>query len=311
MRGSGSRRPVATYSIVARDADSIGVAVQSHWYNVGAVVPWVDASLGAVAVQSFSGREYGKHALAGLEDGQTPREILDDVLEDKVQRTGGQIAILSRDGVVAVHTGDGCIPEAGHRVGDAYSAQANLMDTREVWGAMGEAFEVAEGDLTERLLVALEAAELAGGDVRGRQSAAVVVASPGEPSPLDRVFDLRVEDHPDPVPELRRLVMIRRAYIRLNEGDQLVARGDVARALDAYEEATRIAPGIADGEAELWTGVTLAANGRIDEAAPFLRRATAAGGDRWATLIPRLVAPGILPDDADLIARLVALARPQ
>lgn len=304
-------RPVGTYSIVARDPESIGVAVQSHWYNVGAVVPWVNASLGAVAVQSFSGPEWGHLALIGLGEGRPPQDILDEILEDDVQRAGGQIAILGADGTIASHTGDGCIPEAGGLVGDDYSTQANIMETSEVWGAMANAFERSEGDLAERLLTALEAAESVGGDVRGRQSAAIVVASPSRPAPLDRVFDLRVEDHRDPVPELRRLVRIRRAYIRLNEGDQLIARHAVAAALEAYDEATRIAePGVADGEADFWTAVALAANGRIADAEPFMRRA-GQRTDRWARLIPRLVTPGVLPDDPALVKRLIEFARTQ
>jgi uncharacterized Ntn-hydrolase superfamily protein len=304
-------RPVGTYSIVARDAQSVGVAVQSHWYNVGAVVPWVDAAWGAVAVQSFSGPEPGYRALAGLRAGTSPAQILQELLEDDVQRAGGQIAIMDASGTFATHTGAGCIPCAGHHVGSDYSVQANLMDTDAVWGAMATAFEHAEGDLEERLLAALEAAEVAGGDVRGRQSAAIVVASPGPPAPLDRTFDLRVEDHPDPVPELRRLVRLRRAYIQLNDGDQLLARQDVAGALAAYEASIRTAgAGTADGEPEFWTGIALASSDRVGDAEEYLRRA-AALSDRWARLVPRLVAPGMLADDPELIEVLVRAATPQ
>jgi uncharacterized Ntn-hydrolase superfamily protein len=304
-------RPRATYSIVARDDDgSLGVAVQSHWFNVGAVVPWAEAEVGAVAVQSFSGPEVGRAAMDLLWAGRSAEATLEELANDEVQARGGQIAVVTPDGGVAVHTGMGCIPEAGHSVGEAFSAQANLMGSAAVWPAMGAAFSEAAGDLAERMLVALEAAEAAGGDVRGRQSAALVVVEPGRPAPLDRIFDLRVEDHPDPVTELRRLVTIRRAYRRLNEGDQLVARGEVAAALDAYREATEIVDdAVADGEAAFWTAVALIDDGAIEDAETFLARA-GAHSDRWAMLLPRLIPLGMLPDDAGLLARLArALTR--
>ena len=304
-----SGRPRSTYSIVARDADgSLGVAVQSHWYNVGAVVPWVDAAVGAVAVQSFSGPEVGLAALEHLRAGRTAGGTLGVLLADEVQRGGGQIAIVTSGGAVAVHTGDGCIPEAGDRSGAGYSAQANLMDTDEVWGAMAAAFEAAAGDLAERLLVALEAAQAAGGDIRGQQSAAIVVAAPGVPPPLDRIFDLRVEDHAQPVAELRRLVTIRRAFILLNDGDRLVARHEVGAALDAYRAATEVVDDVvADGEAAFWTAIALATEDLLDDAESYMRRA-GARSDRWARLIPRLVQIGILPDDPALTDRLVRAA---
>lgn len=304
----GRLRPVATYSIVAVEDDELGVAVQSHWYNVGAVVPWVEAGLGAVAVQSFSAPGNGLAAMNALRGGMAPHEVLEQILTDDVELRGGQIAIVDARGATATHTGDGCIPEAGHRAGEGYSVQANLMDTDRVWGAMSSAFEGAEGDLAERMLVALEAAERAGGDVRGRQSAALVVAAPGR-VPLDRIFDLRVEDAPDPLPELRRLVRLRRAYDKLYEGDQAVARRDPSAALDAYRDAMALAGDeVADGEAAFWTAIALAAEGHVDDALPFMIRA-GARSDRWARLIPRLVDPAILPDDPASIERLVRAAR--
>lgn len=309
LGGRNYLRPLATYSIVAAKDDEVGVAVQSHWYNVGAVVPWVEAGVGAVAVQSFSGPEHGLAGMNALRSGTAPGDALAQILTDEVQRRGGQIAVVNARGVTATHTGEGCIPEAGHRAGKSYSVQANLMDTDQVWGAMSSAFEDAEGDLAERMLVALEAAERAGGDVRGRQSAALVVARPGRPAPLDRIFDLRVEDAPDPVPELRRLVRIRRAYIKLNEGDQLVARRELTAALEAYRDAMTIAGDeVADGEAAFWTAIAIAAEGRLDDALPYMRRA-GARSDRWARLIPRLVEPAILPEDPAMVEQLVRTAK--
>ena len=187
-------------------------------------------------------------------------------------------------GTWRLHTGERAIAAAGHQTGAQYSVQANLMDRDSVWPAMAHAYENAEGDLAERLLVALEVAEAEGGDLRGRQSAAILVVSAedtGRPW-VDRVFDLRVEDHPEPVEELRRLVRLARAYHKLNEGDEWVTAGDMAAAMDAYREATELVPDEATGgEAPFWVGVTLASEGREEEAVPYLRRAQEQH-DRWA-----------------------------
>lgn len=296
------RRPVTTYSIVARDGTgALGVGVQSHWFNVGAVVPWVEAGVGAVAVQSISDPSSGTKALDLLRSGVGAVAALERLLDGDEQAAYRQIAIVDADGVVATHTGDLCIAEAGHVVGDGSSAQANLMDRETVWSAIEEAFAHAEGDLAERLLTALEAAETEGGDVRGRQSAALVVV----PSPRHdgSAFDLRVEDAPDPLGELRRLVSLQRAYVQLNHGDAMMAAGDLDAALAAYEAATQIVPDSAtDGEAAFWTGVAFAGNGRVDEAVPYLARA-AAFGQRWKKLLPRLIRSEMFPDDDVLLDR--------
>jgi tetratricopeptide (TPR) repeat protein len=193
-------------------------------------------------------------------------------------------------------------------VGKGYSVQANLMDKATVWPAMARAYESAQGDLAERILQALEAAEREGGDIRGRQSAAIIIVGPentGRPW-ADRVFDLRVEDHPQPLVELRRLVTLGRVYANLNAGDAAVTRGDMAAAGELYGKATSILPDAAtNGEAVFWTGISYAAGGRVDEALPWLRRAHAVHA-RWADLIPRLPAAGLLPNDPALIQRLVA-----
>jgi uncharacterized Ntn-hydrolase superfamily protein len=296
------RRPVTTYSIVARDGTgAFGVAVQSHWFNVGGVVPWVDAGVGAVAVQSISDPSSGTKALDLLRSGVGSAAALETLLDGDGEAAYRQIAIVDADGVVATHTGDLCIAEAGHVVGDGFSAQANLMDRATVWSAMGEAFARAQGDLAQRLLTALEAAEGEGGDVRGRQSAAlVVVPAPGVDDPA---FDLRVEDAPDPLGELRRLVSLQRAYVQLNRGDARLAAGELDAALAAYEAATQIVPDSAtDGEAAFWAGVAFAGNGRVDEAVPFLARA-AAFGPRWKKLLPRLVGSKMFPDDDAVLER--------
>jgi len=298
------RRPVATYSIVARDVSgALGVAVQSHWFNVGAVVPWVEAGAGAVAVQSISDPATGSRALGLLRSGDGAAAVLAMLLDDDADAAYRQIAVMDVDGRIATHTGALCIGEAGHETGDGFSAQANLMDRPTVWHAMADAFARSEGDLAARLLAALEGAEAEGGDVRGRQSAAlVVVPAAGDGGPG---FDLRVEDAPDPIGELRRLVTLQRVYLELNRGDAMMSRGEFDRALAAYEAASRMVPDSAtDGEAAFWVGVAFATVGRVDEGAPFLARA-AAFGDRWARLLPRLVRSKMLPEDEALLRRLL------
>ena len=303
------RRPVATYSIVARDSLSgqLGVAVQSHWFSVGPIVPWARPGVGAVATQSLVDPAYGPLGLELMAMGKTAGATLTALLAGDADAAVRQVAMVDAEGNVAVHTGERAIAAAGHQSGAQYSVQANLMDRDSVWPAMANAYESAEGDLAERLLVALEVAEAEGGDLRGRQSAAILVVSAedtGRPW-ADRVFDLRVEDHPEPVKELRRLVLLARAYHKLNEGDGWVTAGDMEAAMDAYREATELVPdGATGGEAPFWVGVTLASEGCVVEALPYLRRAQAQH-DRWADLLQRLPASGLLPADEALIDRLV------
>lgn len=304
-----ARRPVATYSIVARDgAGALGVAVQSHWFNVGAVVPWVEAGAGALAVQSISDPASGARALGLLRSGEAAEAVLEMLLEGDAEAAFRQIAVVDAHARVATHTGDLCIAEAGHQVGDGFSTQANLMDRPTVWTAMAEAFVRADGDLADRLMAALEAAETVGGDVRGRQSAALVVApAPGEDGPR---IDLRVEDSREPLGELRRLLTLQRAYLELNRGDEMMAGGEFGHALAAYEAAAQMVPDSAtDGEAAFWAGVAFATTGRVEEAESFLSR-SAAFGDRWARLLPRLVRSKMFPDDDVLLRRLLESMKP-
>lgn len=303
------RRPVATYSIVARDSTSgeIGVAVQSHWFSVGPIVPWAEAGIGAVATQSFVEPGYGPLGLTLMRAGKTGPEALRALVSADKDSAVRQVAMIDASGRVAAYTGARAIIAAGHHVGSQYSVQANLMDKPTVWPAMARAFESAKGDLAERLLQALEAAEREGGDIRGRQSAAIIVVgrtNTGRPW-VDRKLDLRVEDHPNPVAELRRLVAMARLYQRMNEGDELVTKNDIAGAVASYGAATSALPDSAtNGEAVFWTGISLASVGRVDEALPYLRRAYARDR-RWAELVTRLPHSGLLPDDKQLVARLV------
>lgn len=303
------QRPVHTYSIVARDmaTGELGVAVQSHWFSVGSVVPWAEAGVGAVATQSFVDPSYGRLGLELMRVGRSAPEALAGLLAADTGREVRQVAMVDAKGRVAAHTGNRCIAAAGHVVGEGFSVQANMMEKDTVWPAMAKAFRETKGDLAERLLAALEAAEAQGGDIRGKQSAALVVVSAtatGRPW-VDRKFDLRVEDHPEPLRELRRLVKLQRAYNLMNEGDLALERSDVAGALKAYGDAEALAP--ENAEMAFWHAVSLVNLGRVDEALPLLKRAYAAD-KRWRDLLGRLPKAGLLPEDPKLLQRLMGTA---
>ncbi|HWS89172.1 MAG TPA: DUF1028 domain-containing protein [Pyrinomonadaceae bacterium] len=305
-------RPVHTYSIVARDpaTGEMGVAVQSHWFSVGSNVAWAEAGVGAVATQSFIDPSYGRNGLELMRGGASAEEALKALVAKDEGRDVRQVAMIDSKGRVAAHTGAKCIEAAGDRTGANYSVQANLMANERVWPAMARAFESAKGDLAERMLAALDAAEGAGGDIRGRQSAALVVVkgeSTGKPW-ADRLFDLRVDDHPEPLRELRRLVRLQRAYNHMNAGDAAVERKDNEAALREYSAAGRLVPD--NIEMGYWHAVALANMNRVEESLPLFRRVFAADPN-WRTLTPRLVKSGILPDDKRLIDRIVNVGRPR
>ncbi len=301
---------VHTYSIVARDAvtGEMGVAVQSHWFSVGSIVTWAEAGVGAIATQSFVDPGYGSRGLALMRDGVSAPEALDRLVKADAQRAGRQVAMIDTAGRVSAYTGASAIAAAGQHIGIGYSVQANMMANDRIWPAMSRAFESASGDLADRMLAALEAAEAAGGDVRGRQSAALVVVKPvGTGRPwvgADRTFDLRVDDSPEPLKELRRLVRLQRAYAHANRGDELMTEKKVDAALEEYKAASRLAPEIL--ELPFWHAVTLASIGREAEAAPIFT-AVFAKEPIWADLLTRLPAAGLFPDDAALVARIRAL----
>ena len=264
--------------------------------------------MGAVATQSIIEPAYGPRGLDLMRGGLSAPAALDRLLADDDQEDVRQVAVLDRAGRVAVHTGGRCIAEAGHRVGEQVSAQANMMARGTVWDAMVDAFRRASGDLGSRLLAALDAAEAEGGDLRGRQSAALLVVAPrasGQPSE-DRLLDLRVEDNPDPLRELRRLLELRRAYARVDAGDELAARGQSEAALTEYAAAHRRQP--ESTELAFWHGAYLAAVGREEEAAQILRHVFD-GHAGWAELLRRLPAAGLFPDDRELIGRLTRSGR--
>jgi uncharacterized Ntn-hydrolase superfamily protein len=301
------RRPVATYSIVARDAetDELGVAVQSHWFSVGPLVPWAEAGVGAVATQSLVEVSYGPLGLELMRAGRSAPEALAGLLAADPHPDVRQVAMIDAQGRVAAHTGEHAILAAGHQTGEGYSVQANLMEHPTVWPAMARAFESAQGDLAERMLAALEAAQAEGGDIRGRQSAAILVVS-GESTGRpwqDRIFDLRVEDDPEPLVELRRLLHLARAYREMNAGDEAMTVDDVDAAVSHYNRAAEMVP--ENAEMVYWAAVSLAGTGRVEEALPRFERAFAAD-PRWAVLTPRLPFAGLLPEDPELLRRILA-----
>jgi uncharacterized Ntn-hydrolase superfamily protein len=294
-----------TYSIVARDRESgeFGVAVQSHWFSVGSVVPWARPGVGAVATQANAEVAYGPRALALLERGSSAADALAALLAEDSAAATRQVALVDARGEVAAHTGERCIPFAGHVVADGVSCQANIMRSPQVWPAMLDAFQSTGGSLTGRLLAALDAAEAAGGDVRGRQSAAIlIVAASGEA--WETSVCLRVEDHPEPLRELRRLAAEHSAYLVAAEGDRLLGEGRLDAAAEHYRHASELAPD--NHELLFWSGLGAVHSGRAEQGAAQLREAIKLHGG-WADLLEVLgedVAPGAAAARALLAAPL-------
>jgi uncharacterized Ntn-hydrolase superfamily protein len=304
-------RPVHTYSIVARDAATgeMGVAVQSHWFSVGSIVTWAKAGVGAIATQSFVDPAYGPRGLDLMKSGLSAEQALEALMLVDEGRDVRQVAFIDVQGRVAAHTGASCIEAADHHVGEGYSVQANMMLNDNVVPAMSKAFESTGGDLADRLMAALEAAQTAGGDIRGKQSAAILIVK-GEStgrSWADRVLELRIEDHPTPITELKRLLRVHRAYERMNAGDVAVELNDLERAMAEYGLAAELLPD--NVEVQYWAAVTLATSGNIDQALPMFRSIFAADSN-WIELTKRLFKPGIIPDTPDghaLVERIVSV----
>lgn len=299
-------RPVSTYSIVARDpaTGQLGVAVQSHWFSVGSVVSWAEPGVGAVATQSFVEPSYGPLGLGLMRAGKSAPAALKALLAADDSTAVRQVAMVDAQGRVAVHTGDKAIREACDETADGVSVQANLMLRPTVCEAMLRAYQKSEGDLAERLMVALEAAQGEGGDIRGKQSAALLVVNGdlSQPAWGGRLFDLRIEDHAEPLVELRRLLVLARAYNHMNEGDERMTVGDLAGAVEAYGAAEELVPD--HDEMLFWHALTLAGAGEVDQALPLLKRAYERWPG-WRVLVPRLPAAGLLPDDPELVKRLL------
>jgi len=283
-----------TYSIVARDPETgrFGVAVQSHYLGVGPVVPWLEAGVGAVATQASVNISFGPIGLELLRAGRSAGEVVAALTASDDRAGVRQLGVVDGAGMAAAHTGAECIPACGHQVGDGFTVQGNLLERETCWPAMAAAYEagLAEGaPFVERLLRALEAAEREGGDVRGRQSAAIMVVSAELQTSAwrGRIMDMRIEDHPDPVPELRRIVTMQLAYSLLDE------EGDEARAGTGTAERYGLARQMAPDAHELvfWRGVELATGGDVEGGRRELLIAFAAD-PRWRTTLQHLADGG-------------------
>jgi len=278
-----------TYSIVAYDevTGEMGVAVQSHWFSVGTIVTWGEAGVGVIATQSFANPAFGPDGLDLLKDGLTAQEVVDELIKNDEGRDVRQLAVVDAKGNTAAYTGKNCLADAGQIVGKHHSVQANMMTNDKIWTAMDEAYKNSEGELVDRLMVALEAAENAGGDVRGKQSAAILVVSAkstGKPW-VDRKVDLRIEDHPKPIEEMKRLIQVHKAYAYMNQGDVDLEQEDFESALENYSNAQQLYS--ENVEMSFWTGVTLAGNGKLVEALPYFKKAFDKG-DNWRVLLDRI-----------------------
>ena len=295
-----------TYSIVAYDESTgeMGVAVQSHWFQVGPIVAWGEAGVGVVATQSLVNPALGPNGLQLMKMGLPAEKALQILIEEDDGRAYRQVAMLDANGGEGVHTGEQCIQSAGHHLGTNYSVQANLMTNDAVWPAMAEAFEKATGSLAERMMTALEAAEAAGGDIRGKQSAALLIVAPKSTNRpwVDRRVDLRVDDHPHPLVELRRLYNVQMAYQHMNEGDLAMEKEDVEGALESYGSAMRLNPD--NEEMRFWYAVSLANSNLLEDALPHFKQVFDKN-DNWRTLTPRLVDNGLLQLNEEQVSRIV------
>jgi uncharacterized Ntn-hydrolase superfamily protein len=286
-----------TYSIVARDpvTGELGVAVQSRYFGAGSGVPWAEPGVGVVATQAFTEERYGPLGLALMRGGLSAPDALRALLAGDEGEPLRQVAMVDGKGVVAAHTGSRCVAAAGHAGSDGVSAQANMMERDTVWDAMVGTYGSAEGSLAERLLAALLAAEREGGDIRGRQSAAVIVVSGSrQDPPWKRTVDVRVDDHPDPVTEIGRLLRLHEAYRLMDMANEAAVKGDLVSAADAMDQAAKLASD--NDQVAFRRGGSLMAVGRVEEGRAELQRARAAN-PRWPIFLRRLAAAGFLPDD--------------
>ena len=300
---------VHTYSIVARDPNTgeMGVGVQSHYFSVGSVVSWGESGVGVVATQSFVNKSFGLRGLELLKQGKTPQEAIDILLSDDEGRDVRQVSILDVKGRVATHTGSKCIKYAGHFKGDNFSVQANLMLSDKVWPKMAEAYEKHKKiPLPERIIRSMEAAETVGGDIRGKQSAALLIVrgDPVENKWEDPLIDIRVEDYNEPLKELNRLLKLWRAYNHLDKGDQEFEKGNINEAFEEYNTARKMFPD--DLEMKYWTAVTLANHQKLDEALPLFKEIFKKDNN-WRILTERLPEIDLLNVKKEEIDKILSL----
>jgi len=297
-----------TFSIVARDEKTgdLAVGVQSHWFSVGTSVSWGEAGVGVVATQSFTNKSFGIRGLQLLKGGKTAQQALDELLRTDAGRDVRQVAIADARGNVAVHTGKKCIDFAGHHSGKNYSVQANMMLNNTVPDAMAKAFEKnANLPLPERVLSALNAAQAAGGDIRGRQSAVLLVVkgkATGSPWDDNHLVDLRVDDADQPLTELTRLLRVHRAYEHMNNGDLATEKNNMKAAMQEYGAAMKLFP--KNLEMQYWTAISLANTKQVTKAAGMLRGIYAQDAN-WRELTRRLPKVGLLTVSAVELAQLV------
>ncbi|MCP5061492.1 MAG: DUF1028 domain-containing protein, partial [Ignavibacteriae bacterium] len=306
----GSEPFAHTYSIVARDTvtGEMGVAVQSHWFSVGTLVSWAEAGVGVVATQSFINPSFGLRGLELLKSGLSPQQVIDSLIASDEGRDVRQLAILDVQGRAAAYTGKNCIQDAGHIVGENFSVQANLMKTNKVWPAMASAFENSKGRLAERLLTTMEAAQEQGGDIRGKQSAAILVVK-GESTGkvwADRLVDLRVDDSNEPLKEIGRLLKVHRAYEHMNNGDLAIEHGNMELAMNEYSAAEEMFP--QNEEMKFWHAVTLANIGNIRESLPYFKEVFSKNAD-WLILVPRLVNAKLLNVDEKSLKTILKIIK--
>lgn len=300
-----------TYSIVARDPQTgeLGAAVQTHQMKVGGVVPWLLPGIGAVVTQSLTNIAFGPMALAMLREGVPAPRVVAALVASDEGANRRQVAVVDAQGRAAAWTGEGCIAEAGHQTGEGYSVQANMMTAPTVVRAMAEAFERAQGDLAQRMFAALEAAQREGGDIRGMQSAALKVVSGSSNVPAwQTIYDLRVDEHADPLAELARLVRLNRAQLLDDAGHEAYKLGEREQALVRWSEARSLAPELE--ELAYWQALTLSDRGDLQTALAILRPMLDgdARRDHWIDLIGRLQTCGIL-ETSGIADQLIAALR--
>jgi len=285
-----------TYSIVARDPKTgeMGVGVQSHYFSVGSIVSWGESGVGVVVTQSLVNASFGLRGLELLKQGKSPKEALDLLISEDEGRDVRQVAILDAQGRVAAHTGSKCIIHAGHIAGDNFSVQANMMLTDKVWSTMAKSFESNVNlPLAERIVKTMEAAETVGGDIRGKQSAAILIVGGKEAKNKweDKIIDLRVEDNEQPVKELSRLLKLHRAYKHMDKGDLAIEHNDMENALKEYDSALNLFP--ENLEMKFWTAVSLANNQKLKEASELFKTIFTKDNN-WRLLTERLPESGLL-----------------